>query len=285
MPTDARLTPGWEGSPVEGPIFAERVREAEQLARRLERNRWDFEIAPELFTRAAATCDVAAKEIVNVYDGRVQTRLGRLVMKGAGTHFSLMSHETPPSVYVGADRGVFDDVNRQIGSKGLYDFAEFREVAPPQEVEFYNPEIFYQMRHVVFWHALHGSGLFPSGFEDLSKRLAEGNVLRNQLFAPALPAEDRESPVYMQAYSGVRFPTSVLEWMAKPLYGGMSEHTLHIDTVLTPEPYDVSHPYLPLVAEGGVVLNGRRYHMRRFAGVAPKEATRGPGVPAEGQAS
>src|SRR5437867_11787129 len=78
---------------VEGPEFAQNVREAEALTRRLEEGNWDFEIAPEVFSMDA-TCDVAAKEIVNIYDGKVQTRLGHLVMKGVGSRFNLFSHES-----------------------------------------------------------------------------------------------------------------------------------------------------------------------------------------------
>ena len=133
---------------VEGPEFANRVREADQLTRRVEDANWDFEFAPQVFG-VASNCDVAAKEIINVYDGRVQTRLGRLVMKGSGTRFNLLSHESPLSVYIGARQEAFDELNRQVGSQGLHDFAEFRELGPPQEVELYNPTLFYQMRDVV----------------------------------------------------------------------------------------------------------------------------------------
>src|SRR5436190_22178883 len=92
---------------VEGPEFAERVRVAEELTQRLERANWDFAAAEEFFVGRYADCDVAAKEIVNVFDGRMQTRYGRLVMKGTGARFNLFSHESPLSVYLGGRPRVF----------------------------------------------------------------------------------------------------------------------------------------------------------------------------------
>jgi hypothetical protein len=266
---------------VEGPQFASRVRDADALTRRLEQANWDFELAPEVFARAS-NCDVAAKEIINIYDGQVQTRLGRLVMKGSGSRFNLLSHESPLSVYIGAEPAAFDELNRQVGSQGLDDLAEFRELGRVQEVTLYNPTLFYQVRDVVFWSALNGFGLFPTGFEDVGKQLSSGNVIRNLLFTPSVPARKNGQPIYMQAYSGLRFPTEVLEWMPKPLYGGMSTETLHVDTLLTTEPSSLSHPYLDLVEEGRVWLNNQEYYMRRFAGISPKDATRGPGITPEG---
>lgn len=267
---------------VEGPEFADRVRTAEEVTRRLEQNNWDFDAAPEVFSPDAA-CDVAAKEIVNVFDGRVQTRYGKLVMKGAGARFNLMSHESPRSVYLGGRPQVFTEVNSQVGSEGLLDFDEFRRIGAPQRVDLYNPEVFYQLRDVVFWNVLNRTGLFPTGFEDIARQINSGNVIRNLLFAPGRPSEDHERPVFMEAFSAVQFPTDVVEWMPKPLFGGMSPDSFHIDTLLTVEPTDISHPYLDLVAEGTVILQDRSYFMRRFAGISPKDATRGPGVPPEGQ--
>lgn len=266
---------------VEGPEFARRVRQVDSLARRLESKNWDFKEAPEVFADDAR-CDVAAKEIVSIYDGRVQTRLGRLVMKGAGTRFNLMSHESPRSLYLGSRQDVFDAVNRQVGSHGLLDFPEFRQFGPLQRIDFYNPTVFYQLRDVVFWNTLNGFGLFPTGFEDVAKQLVAGNVIRNVLFTPAIPSADEKQALYMEGFSGVSFPTPVVEWMPKPLFGGMSERSIHVETLLTLEPTSISHPYLPLIAEGTIVLEDRRYFMRRFAGISAKDATRGPGVSPEG---
>src|SRR5690242_8390038 len=129
---------------VEGPEFAERVRAADALTRRLEQHTWDFAEAPEIFGLAAA-CDVAAKEIVSIHDGQTQTRFGRLIMKGVGTRFSLTSHESPRSVYLGARPDVFKTINSQIGSEGLLDSPEFKAFGAVQRVELYNPTLFYQL--------------------------------------------------------------------------------------------------------------------------------------------
>jgi len=274
---------GWPDPPflsVEGPEFADMVRTADELTRRLEHNNWDFDAAPEIFARDAA-CDVAAKEIVTVFDGQVQTRYGRLIMKGAGARFNLMSHESPRAVYLGARPAIFDLVNAQVGSAGLFDFEEFRRIPQLQRITFENPSVFYQVRDVIFWSVLHRTGLFPTGFEDIGKQLSSGNVIRNVLFTPAKPSYDGK-PIFMEGYAAVQFPTEVIEWMPKPLYGGMTTESFHVDTVLTTERTDDSHPYLDLVAEGSVLWQDRTYFMRRFAGISPKDATRGPKVPAEG---
>jgi hypothetical protein len=265
----------------EGPDFVEQVRKADELARRLQENKWQFAKAPEFFARTA-DCDVAAKEIINIFDGKMQTRLGRLVMKGRGSRFNLMSHESPNATYIGDRRHIFSEVNAQVGSRGLEGFPEFEAMKPLQRGQLYNPTIFYQLRDVVFWNALYGVGLFPTGFEDVAKQLAAGNVIRNLIFDSNLASVKREEPVYVEAHAGIAFPTPVVEWMVKPLYGGMSKETIHIETLLTIEESSLSHPFLPVVATGTVLLNDRRYFMRRFAGIAPKDATRGPGVPPEG---
>ncbi len=276
---------GWPDPPflsVEGPDFAERVRYAEETTRRLEGANWDFDTAPEVFAREGS-CDVAAKEIVSTFDGKTQVRYGRLVMKGAGQNFNLMSHETPNTVYLGERPDVFEQINAQVGSHGLDDFDEFRELGRPVRVQFFNPTLFYQLRDVVFWTSLHRTGLFPTGFEDIARQISAGNVIRNLLFNPSMPTNRHGGPLYMEAFAAVEFPTDVVEWMPKPLFGGMSESSFHIETLLTTDPTDISHPFLDLIAEGRAVLNNQPYYMRRFAGISPKDATRGPGVPAEGQ--
>jgi len=265
---------------VEGPQFVRAVEAANVVTRRLEANNWDFDGVPDVLARGA-DCDVAAKEIVNIFDGRTQTRHGRLVMRGVGARFNLMSHEPPTANYLGPRSEIFDLVNRQIGSRGLEDYEAFRSFGRLQRVDLVNPTLFYQARDVVFWNTLHRTGLFPTGLEDVNKQFIAGNVIRNLVFVPSVAAR-RSEPVAMEAFATVSFPTPVLEWMQRPLYGGISPDTIHIETLLTIEPHDLSHPYLPLVAEGQVMLDGRTYAMRRFAGVAPKDATRGPGVPEEG---
>ncbi|HZY30451.1 MAG TPA: hypothetical protein VFF86_02305 [Candidatus Methylomirabilis sp.] len=267
---------------VEGPAFAERVRKAEELTQQLAAGQWDFKLAPQLFGRPAA-CDVFAKEIVNIHDGHVQRRLGRLVMKGAGAVFQLNS----PSSALGRTLGniessVFDKINQQLGSKGLADLPDFAEVDRLQHVEFYDPTNFYQVRDLIFWSVLHECGLSPSGLEDFATHLAAGEVVRSLLFRPASPTEDLRHAIFMQGFTGVEFPTPVVQWIPKPIYGGVSPQTLHIDTLLTLDQTNLSHPYLDLVAEGSLAFEGRRYYMRRFAGVSPKIGLRGPDVPPEG---
>jgi hypothetical protein len=267
---------------VEGPDFAEQVRGAEEVVRKFLDNQGNFEAVPELFAPSAA-CDVLAKEITIVHDGRLETRVGRLVMMGVGKQFNLMGPESALSVFKTAGSALLDEVNRQVGSDGLNDFDEFRRFGRPQQVEFYNFETFYQVRDVVFWSALQRCGLIPSGLEHMARHIAEGKIIRNMLFSPAVPARSEEEPAIMEVRCmEVQFPTPVVEWMDKPLFGGMVKETMHIQNLLTLEPTDVSHPYLPLVSEGTVEFGHRRYYLRRFAGVSPKQGLRGPGIPPEG---
>ena len=81
----------------------------------------------------------------------------------------------------------------------------------------------------------------------------------------------------------LQFPSRVVEWMDKPLYGGLAKDTLHVETLLTLKPSRVSHPYLPLTGEAKIRLNGTAYYLKRFSGKTPKEGLRGPGVPEEGK--
>lgn len=268
---------------VEGPEFVAEVGRADALVRRLEAANWDFKEVPEVLARSA-NCDVAAKEIVTIHDGLTLTRFGRLVMRGHGSRFNLMSHEPPTATFLRPDHGIFDELNRQVGSDGLNDFEEFRRFGKLQTVEFREPQLFYQTRDVVFWNVLHRTGLFPTGLEDVARQFAQGNVIRNLLFEPALRGDGKE-PAAMVAHAAVSYPTPVVEWIPKPLYGGVAPETIHIETLLTSTPSKLSHPFLPLVAEGRAVVGNARYHMRRYAGVSPKDATRGPGVPEEGQAA
>jgi hypothetical protein len=266
---------------VEGPDFASRVREADGLVRKLEEHRWDFQAAPEIFARTAA-CDVAAKEIIHLHDGRTQLRLGRLVMRGIGSTFNLMSPESALSVWTGSRAREFASLNEQVGSRGLEDVPAFGQLGSAQRVKLYNPTLLYQRRDLVFWSALYDCGLFPSGFENLSTHIDSGKVVRNLLFDAGLRKAKDDGPIIVETYAGVAFPTPVVEWMDKPLYGGLSPETIHVESLLTPEPTDESHPYLPLVGEGQVHFRGRAYHVRRFEGVSPKDAVRGPEVAPEG---
>src|SRR6266511_2608961 len=240
---------------VEGPEFAEKVRRADEITRRLQESNWDFDAVPELFTRAA-TCDVVAKEIVTIHDGPAQTLLGRLVMNGIGEEFQLNSPSSALNITLPGRPEVFKDI---------------------QQVVFYDFTNFYQARDLAFWSALYDCGLSPSGFEEFSRHLAAGKVVTSMRFRPSRPSLDSR-PVYVQGFTGKRFPTPVVEWIPKPLFGGIAPDTLHLETLLTLDPTDLAHPFLPLVAEGAVELDGRRYYMRRFAGTSAKAAVRGPGV-------
>jgi len=271
-----------DGPSVEGPAFAEKVREAEEATDLLQRHNWDFKASPKVYA-LQATCDVAAKEIILIHDGEIQTRIGRLVMLGAGTVFNLMGPESARSIFKDTGSHAFDEVNRQLGSRGLHDVPAFERFARAQEVTFYNHTAFYQLRDLVFWSILHGGGLFPSGFAKFAQEIASGKIIHNALFTPAIRSKDTARPVSMAATClSVSFPTSVVEWMEKPIYGGMVTETIHIVNLLTPRPTTVSHPYLPLTGEGKVSLNHHPYYLRRFVGVSPKDGLRGPGVAPEG---
>jgi hypothetical protein len=272
-----------DASSVEGPLFAERVGEAEAITRKLEANQWNFDAAPEIFARASS-CDVLAKEIAVIHDGRTQTQIGRLVMTGSGTLFNLMGPESATAVFKSVDSPLLDEINRQIGSNGLRDFPEFQKYSKPQTIEFFNFTTFYQLRDIVFWSALKRCGLFPSGLEHFARHIASGRVVHNVLFAPNLVPLDPEAPVIMEARCMMlQFPTPVVEWMDKPLFGGMVRETIHIANLLTTAPTSVSHPYLSLVGEGKVEYGNESYYLRRFAGISPKNALRGPGVAPEGE--
>src|SRR5690242_19576493 len=103
---------------VEGPDFIKLVQEAEEATRVLEANNWNFNASPKVFA-LKATCDVVGKEIVLIHDGKIQTRVGRLVMTGSGSPFNLMGPESARSIFKPVSSHVLDEVNRQIGSKGL----------------------------------------------------------------------------------------------------------------------------------------------------------------------
>ena len=146
----------------------------------------NFEAAPEIFARQSAACDVAAKEIVSIFDGEEQTRWGRLIIKGAGARFNLMSHESPLARYVGARPSVFALVNRQVGSKGLHDFKEFAEMVRRRRSSSTTPRSSTRRATSSSGTCSTGSGC-PSGFEDVRRVLTAGNGIRNLLFRPGAP--------------------------------------------------------------------------------------------------
>ena len=272
------------GLSVEGPDFVDQVRRADQIVHTLEANRWDFSSAPAAFAKPAGA-DVFAKEAIHIFDGRSMTRIGRLVMGGIGHLFHLMGPIPALSHFkCNADSHLLDAIHEQIGYPGLEAFPEFCEAGPTQRVEFFNNSIFYQLRDLVFWTVLHGSGTSPSPLEHMARQFASGMVVQNMMYAPSRPSPDDSTPVLMEARAiSVSFPTSVVEWMDKPLFGGLYRETIHSEYLLTHRPSQVSHPYLPLVCEGRIEYNNMNFYLRHFAGIAPKDATRGPGVALEGK--
>ena len=151
-------------------------------------------------------------------------------------------------------------------------------------MDFYNYTLFYDMSDLVFWSVVHDAGNFPTGIEHMARFFAAGNLVQSSLYAPVRGSRSKKAPAFMSsACLNLRFPTRVVEWMDKPLYGGLAPETMHVETLLTLKPSKVSHPYLEPTHEGKVMLEGTSYYLRRFAGITPKEGTRGPGVAAEGK--
>ena len=79
----------------------------------------------------------------------------------------------------------------------------------------------------------------------------------------------------------MQFPSRVVEWMDKPLFGGLSKDTIHVETLLTIKPTKIAHPHLPLVNESKVEIGHQKYYLKRFSGVSPKDGLRGPGLKGE----
>lgn len=263
---------------VEGPEFVERVRWAEALVRRLEESNWDFDSAEDVFARKASA-DVLAKEIATFYDGKTLTRVGRLVMTGAGRQFNLMGGIPALSELRSTGTRVLDEIQEGVGSPGLARFPEFRKLGRPQKVDFFNYTMFYQLRDLVFWSVLHGSGCFPSTLEHMARNFAQGEIVQNVMYRPAHPSFDIEKPALMEAAClSYSYPAADVEWMKRPLFGGLATETMHIEYLLTLEPTDLSHPYLELIDEGVVEIASQRYYVRHFSGIAPKEGLRGKGV-------
>jgi hypothetical protein len=221
--------------------------------------------------------------MVFIHDGHVQTRIGRLIMAGYGDGFHLMGAEAAGSEFKVVSPHILDEINRQIGSKGLYDLPQFQRFERIQDIEFVNASMFYQVRDLIFYAALHGGGIHPVAFEYFMRHLAAGQIVHNVDFLPAVASRDPAQPAIMAgACLAVRAPTPVVEWMPKPIYGGVAEETMHIVNLLTTGPSNVSHPDLPLVYEGGVEIGYQRYYLRRFVGVSPKEGLPGSGVAPQG---
>jgi hypothetical protein len=268
---------------VEGPRFAELVREAESRVRELEAANWDFDVVPVVFAKTAAA-DVVGKELIHVHDGVTMKRLGRLVMGGLGSHFNLMGAVPSDSEFKVLSPQILKRLTKQLGTGTLEDMSQWSKLRDVQEVEFYNYGMFYTLRDMVFWLLLHEAGCFPSTLEHMVRHFAHGNVVQNSMYAAVRPSLNGQ-PVHMQAAClMVEFPSTVIEWMDKPLFGGFAPTTFHVEHLLTVSPTEVSHPYLPLASEGKVRLDHQSYYVRTFIGETPKDGTRGPDVAPEGPA-
>ncbi|RFU19655.1 hypothetical protein [Geodermatophilus marinus] len=264
---------------VEGPEFVRLVRETEDRVRALEAAKFDFSEVPEVFAQRAAA-DVVAKELIHIHDGRTMTRLGRLVMGGVGSHFNLMGPFPADTEFSVLPADALDRLTRQLGD-GLAALPQWAALGEIQPVELYNYNFFYSTRDLVFWLLLHDAGCFPSTLEHMVRRLAQGEVVQSNMYAPGRPSANGE-PVFMQAAClRMTFPSSQIEWMDKPLFGGLYRTTSHVEHLLTLEPTDVSHPYLPLSSEGWVRLDHQAYYRRTFIGETPKEGLRAEDVPPE----
>jgi hypothetical protein len=268
---------------VEGVESINVIREARALVQQMRESNWDFAKFPQVFAKDPFA-DVVAKEIVHIHDGRTMTRIGKLYMAGTGEDFNLMGPIPSDSVFKVSSPDILNVVNRQMKSRGLADVKEFRSLGKAQPVEFYNYTLFYGIEDLLFWALVHDSGVFPSGLEHMVRHFAAGNLIQNSLYAPAKPSSANRSPALMVSVGlNLSFPSKVVEWMDKPLFGGLATETIHVETLLTTKSSKVSHPYLPLAAEGKVRFGGVTYFAKRFRGITPKEGIRGPGVPEEGR--
>ena len=274
---------------VSGPEFAKIVADASAKVDRLEASNWDFDRVPEVFARRQHA-DVMAKEAIHLHDGHTMTRVGRLVLGGVGTHFNLMGSfpaDTTFRVATEYTNHAIQEINQQVGYKGLYDLPEYRQIeeryGQAEQVEFSNYGMFYSVKDLVLWLLVHDAGCFPSTLETIVRRFAMGNVVQNNMYFTRHPSSNPDKPALMRSPGLlVQFPSKVVEWMETPIYGGLVDSTIKVEHLLTVKPTNVSHPYLPLVLESKVRLVGEDYYLRTYSGSAPKEALRGPGVPQEG---
>jgi len=262
---------------VEGPEFARAVRNATSLVDKLERANWDFAQAPELYARESRA-DVLAKELVFVHDGRQQTVYGRLVTGGVGETFNLMGPVHANAEFRLIDTDVFEAAHRSTGTNGLVDLPEFRDLPKAQSVHLYNYTYFFTLRDLLFWHALHQSGAYPSTLEHMARNFPLGKMIQNSMYSPTKPSKDPAHPAIMSFDRlMVSFPTPQVEWMEQPLFGGLASETIQAEYLVTSQPSKASHPYLDLANESKMQWAGGNWHVRAFRGVSPKDAQVGPG--------
>jgi hypothetical protein len=271
-------------APVRGPDFVNQVRLAESVVQKAETAEWDFGKVPELFARDSRA-DVIAKELAVIHDGHRQTLMGHLVMAGIGTRFNLMGPLQPDAEFKIKPNTLISDLNTLFGSAELTEFLAKSRYGRPVNVEYFNHTMFYSLRDLIFWHVLHGSGGFPSSLEHMKRHFTSGKIVQNNVYEMPLTSREPDKLAVMQAHHLMAtHETPVVEWMEKPLYGGLEENTFHVEYLLTPAHSTASHPYLPIVDEGRLEFSGVRWHVRKFVGVTPKEGLRGPQVPPESTA-
>ena len=113
----------------------------------------------------------------------------------------------------------------------------------------------------------------------MARNFPLGKVIQNSVYTPPKPSLDPDKPAIMKFQNlVVTFPTTQVEWMEQPLYGGLVKVTMQAEYLLTPKKSNVSHPYLEPVKEGKVRWQGKSWHYRYFLGITPKEALTGPGM-------
>jgi hypothetical protein len=261
----------------------DRIRLAEDVIQRLNRNNWDFDAAPEVYA-TDAQADVLAKEVAIFFDGRRETMIGKLIMAGVGTHFNLMGGNHIDSEFMSKPNTVLEDINKQLGTSSLREFPAIREMPQPQQIYFYNRTKFFQLRDMVFWLVLHETGCFPSSLEIMKRHFAAGKAIHNNMYRPPRPSTDPKKPTLMTSEGSdlfLSFPTDVIQFMEPSIHGGLVTETMHIEYLLTLEETKMSHPHLPLDGEARLHIGGQRWYLRRFFGVAPKVGVRGKDVPPE----
>lgn len=272
-------------SSVRGPEFAKRIKNAIDVVERAEKSAWDFGATPEL--RADdSTADVILKEIAIVHDGSYQTIVGNLITAGIGTHFNLMGPIQSDAKYMIKPNTLLADLAGQMKGPKVQDFDLYKKYGTPLDTDFYNYTNFFTLRDLVFWHLVHGSGCFPTALEFMKRHFAAGKVVQNGSYrVPSFLAQDSTQPVALNLRcQRVSHETNAVEWMDKPLFGGLEPDTAHVEYLLTTSRSTASHPYLPLVDEGLIEYGGIRWHAKKFAGVTPKEGLRGPDVGSEAKA-
>ncbi len=268
-------------APVRGPDFVNQVHSANSIVEKAEAADWDFGKVPELFARESRA-DVIAKELAIIHDGHRQTLIGHLVMAGIGTRFNLMGPLQPDAEFKIKPTGVLHELANVFGGAELDEFLAKSRYGRPVEIEYFNHTMFYTLRDLVFWHVLHGSGGFPSSLEHMKRHFSLGKIVQNNVYQMPLASREPDKLSVMQAHHLMAsHETPVVEWMEKPLYGGLEENTFHVEYLLTPARSTASHPYFPVTDEGRVEYGGTRWHVRKFVGITPKEGLRGPDVPAE----